>query len=79
MMVDAFEAQKSKIDQKKQALAERPNPKEKEIDTCDQLINFIEKKMVALKLVSESSEALAKETQEQLLAQEAQKALDEKL
>lgn len=79
MLLDAFNAQKDKIEAKKQALADRPNPKEREIDTCDQLITFIEKKMVALKLVSESSEVLAKETQEQMLAQQAQSAIDEKI
>lgn len=61
-LTEREESKKARIEAKKQALLDRPNPYEKEIDTCNQLIGYCQKLKYKYGLVElEGEEAIKHE------------------
>lgn len=68
-----------RIEKKRQELLNRPNPYQKEIDTCGDLVTYCQKLKAQHGLVPATSEEVAKSTQQQLINDYNKQDLEQKL
>lgn len=68
-----------RIAKKRAEIMNRPNPYQKEIDTCDHLITYCQKLKVQQGLVQPTSEELAKEVEQQMITDYNKRDIEQKL
>ena len=73
------EDKSARIAQKRAELENRANPYDKEIETCDQLIKYCNKLKGQAGLLPESSEEVAKKTEQSLIAEYNRQDIEQKL
>ena len=74
-----LEERTKRIEEKKAAIAARPNPHTKEIETCRDLIKYCHKLKVQAGLVPPTSEEVALQAQTDYLAEQSRAELEQKL
>lgn len=62
-LIEREQAKIRRIEERKQALLDRPNPYEKEIETCDHLIAYLNKLKVLTGLMQPEADEHAKQEQ----------------
>ena len=78
-LIEFEESRKQRLEAKKQALLDRPNPYEKEIDTCSQLIGYCNKLKAKYGLVELKGEQAIKQEQKQIINSLAKEDVAKKL
>lgn len=68
-----------RIAAKRAEIQNRPNPYQKEIDTCESLVQYCHKLKVQQGLVPQNSEQVAKDTEKEMINQYNRQDLDQKL
>lgn len=68
-----------RLEERKQAIANRPNPFDREIETCQHLINFCNKQKVIAGLVEAPVEEMIKSEQKQIMSQLSKEEVQRKL
>ena len=68
-----------RIEKKRIEIQNRPNPYQKEIDTCEHLIGYCTKLKAFHGLVPQTSEEVAKKTEQEMISQYNQQEIDQKL
>jgi hypothetical protein len=66
-LIDTEKRKLERIEERKQSLLDRPNPYQKEIDTCERLIAYCEKLKVQYGLAQATDEVVSKEVQKLLI------------
>lgn len=67
-MIDREEGKKRRIEERKQALLDRPNPYEREIETCDHLIGYCNKLKLITGLVQAPVDEQLKQEQKAIVS-----------
>ena len=75
----SYEERQKRIEQKKADIESRPNPHQKEISTCDDLIRYCNKLKAQAGLVPPTSEQVAQKVQTDYLTEQRRAELDQKL
>lgn len=68
-----------RIEERKQALLDRPNPYEREIETCDHLIAYMNKLKVLTGLMQPEADEQAKQEQQKIITDMNKEEVKKKL
>jgi len=74
-----LDERKTRIEQKKAEIASRPNPNTKEIETCEELIKYCQRRKAEAGLVPPTSEQVALQAQNDYIAEQHRQELEQKL
>jgi hypothetical protein len=77
-IIERDEYKRKVIEERKQQMQDRPNPYEKEIDTCDHVIAYLNRKKIQMGL-GEEKEATTREVEKTLLSQFAKEDVQKKV
>lgn len=78
-MIDREKKKLERIEARKQQLLDRPNPYQKEIDTCERLIALCDKLKVDFGLAEQPKDVVIKEEQKQIINNLAKEEMQKKL